>query len=171
MIKEQEIQIFPRVQRSLDSLNESIRLFEDFLQEDSPPATADYYRARNLAKEGEAAFKDAVSNAKKLLGPLPDYATDEFRQQRKRFLEDHRILTHSRELEECRRELRQDGLLNDLMSGEEIDALLDLHYHSQQEGQRKLENIKVRVVLDKLSELLIHARELQKQAAVRQQGG
>jgi len=170
MVKEQEAQIFPKVQKSLDSLNESIRIFERFLLEDEPPAPADYYRARNLAKEGEIAFNEAVNNAKKLLGPMPEYAAEDFRQWRKEFLEKHSILAHCRELEACRLELRQDRFLNLIMSEEEIDALLNLHYHSQQEGHRKLENIKVRVVLDKLSEMLIHVRELQKQALVRQQG-
>ena len=167
---EQEAHIIPNVQKSLGSLNESIRLFEELLHDEAPPSQADYYRARSLAKEGESAFQDALRGAKKLLGPLPDYTSEEFRQRRREFLEQNRILARGKELEDCRSELRQDGFLNRLMSVEEIDALLDLHYHSQQEGQRKLENIKVRIVLDKLSELLIHARELQKQAVLRQQG-
>ncbi len=169
MVKEQEVQIFPKVQKSLDSLNESIRIFEDFLRQDTQPSPADYYRARNLAKAGEIAFKEAVNNAKKLLGSIPEYATGGFRQWRKEFLEKHSILAHCQELGACRLELRQDRFLNQIMTGEEIDALLNLHFHSQQKGQRKLENIKVRVVLDKLSELLIHAQELQKEALVKQQ--
>jgi len=169
MNKDTEAQIFPKVQKSLDSLNESIRLFEHFLSEGKPPSQADYYRARNLAKEGEIAFKDALKNAKKLLGPLPEYATEAFRAWRREFLEKHSILAQCQELEACRAELRQDSFLRWIMADEEIDALLNLHFHSQQEGQRKLENIKVRVVLDKLSELLIHSRELQKQALVKQQ--
>jgi len=170
MPKEQEVHIFPKVQKSLATLNESIRLFEDFLREDTATSLADYYRARSLAKEGGLAFREAVENAKKLLGSLPDYATEGYREWRKEFLEKHRILAHCRELEACRHELREDGFLDQIMTLEEIDALLNLHFHSQQEGQRKLENIKVRVVLDKLSEMLIHARELQKQALVKQRG-
>jgi hypothetical protein len=166
---EQEAQIFPKVQKCLDSLNESVLILEDFLREDVPSSPSNYYRGRNLAKEGESAYQDAMKKAKKLLGPMPDYATEEFRKWRAEFLEKHKVLAQSQELEACRQELRQDSFLIQLLSEQEIDAFLNLHYESQQEGKRKLENIKVRMVLDKLSELLIHVRELQKQALVKHQ--
>ena len=169
MPRDQEVHIFPKVQKSLDSLNESIGLFENFLREDIIASPGDYYRARNLAKEGEAAFKDALKNAKKLLGPMPEYASDEFRAWRTEFLDRHNILAHCEDLEACRMEFKQDEFLNEIMSEEEIHALLNLHFHSQQEGNRKLANIKVRMVLDKLNEMLIHAKELQKQALIKQQ--
>ncbi len=170
MPREQEVHIFQKVQRSLDSLNESIELFENFLREDVATSPGDYYRARNLAKEGGAAFQEALKNAKKLLGPMPDYASDEFKAWRSEFLEKHNILAHCQDLEACRLEFHQDTFLAEIMSGEEMDALLNLHFHSQQEGHRKLANIKVRVILDKLNEMLIHVKELQKQALLKQQG-
>ncbi len=169
MLNIKESQIFPKVQKSLDSLNEAIKIFENYLREDITPASGDYYRARNLSKEGEAFFQEALKNAKKLLGPLPAYATDEFRNWRLEFLEKHHILAHCQELEACRQEMHQDDFLNQILEGGEIDALLNLHYHSQQEGNRKLAHIKVRIVLDKLSEILIHAKELQKQALIKHQ--
>ena len=168
MLNIKESQIFPKVQKSLDSLNEAVTLFENYLREDVASTPGDYYRARNLLKEGAAIFQEALKNAKKLLGPLPEYATVEFRNWRQEFLEKYHILAHSQELEECLLELHQDEFLTQIMEGEEIDALLNLHYHSQQEGNRKLAHIKVRIVLDKLSEVLIHAKELQKQALIKQ---
>jgi len=170
MPKEQEAHIYPNVQKSLDSLDESIRLFENFLREDMAASSGDYYRARNLAKAGEAAFQEALKNAKKLMGPLPQYASEEFRAWRAEFLERNKILAHCRDLEACQLEFKQDPFLISIMSEEEIFALLNLHFHSQQEGNRKLANLKARVVLDKLSEMLIHVKELQKQALIKQQG-
>ncbi len=169
MLNIKESQIFPKAQKSLDTLNEAVTLFENFLREDITTAPGDYYRARNLLKEGEAFFQEALKNAKKLLGPLPEYATDEFRNWRQEFLEKYHILAHSQELEASRLEMHQDDFLSQILEDEEIDALLNLHYHSQQEGNRKLAHIKVRIVLDKLSEILIHSKELQKQALIKQQ--
>jgi len=170
MPREQEAHIFPNVQKSLESLDESIRLFENYLREDTAVSPGDYYRARNLAKEGEAAFQEALKNAKKLMGPMPQYTSEEFRAWRTEFLEKHNILAHCQDLEACRLEFKQDPFLNKIMSEEEILALLNLHFHSQQEGNRKLANLKARVILDKLSEMLIHVKELQKHALVKQQG-
>jgi hypothetical protein len=170
MPREQEAHIFPNVQKSLESLDESIRLFENFLREDTSVSPSDYYRARNLAKVGEAAFQEALKNAKKLMGPIPQYTTEEFREWRTEFLEKHNILAHCQDLEACQMEFKQDPFLNKIMSEEEILALLNLHFHSQQEGNRKLANLKARVILDKLSEMLIHVKELQKQSLVKQRG-
>ena len=169
MLNKKDLQIFPKVQKSLDNLNEAVTLFEHYLREDVAAAPGDYYRARNLLKQGDSFFQEALKNAKKLLGPLPDYATEEFQKWRQEFLENYHILALCQELEACSLEMHQDEFLNQILEGEEIDALLNLHYHSQQEGNRKLAHIKVRIVLDKLSELLIHAKELQKQVSIKQQ--
>jgi hypothetical protein len=169
MLRDQENQIFPKAEKSRENLEESIRLFETFLHDGASTATGDYYRARNLVKEGEGAYKEAVANARKLLGELPQYATDDYRRWREEFLRRHNILAQGREYEDCRRELSRDDFINRIMTAEEIDALLNLHFHSQQQGKRKLPHIKVRMVLDKLSEMLIHAKELQKQASVKLQ--
>lgn len=171
MLKDQETHIVPNVHKSLDSLDQAIQLFENFLGEAAASAPGDYYRARNLLKQGEAAFQEALKNAKKLLGPMPEYATEEFRSWRAEFLEKHDILTHCQELENCRLEFHKDEFLSQVLNPEEIDALLNLHFHSQQEGKRRLENLKVRIALDKLNELLIHAQELQKQALIKHQQG
>ncbi len=169
MQKDQAKQVFPKVQRSKESLEEAVRLFEEFLADEAMMPGGEYYRARNLLKEGEGFYLSALQNARKLLGELPEYATEEFRKWRAEFLEQQKILIHCEELEACRMELKQDGFISRMMDPEELDALLHLHFVSQSQGKRKLAHLKVRIALDKLSELLIHARELQKQALVKQQ--
>lgn len=168
-ITDKEKQIFPKVQRSHDSLQQAIRLFEDYLDDGIPTVPGDYYRARKLLKEGAAAYQDAVSNAKRLLGPMPEYATEEFKHWREEFLTKYRILATCRAKPECEEELCNDENINQLIPPEEIQALVHLHYQSQQEGKRKLENIKVRIVLDKLHQMLTHGNELQKQALIKHQ--
>jgi hypothetical protein len=166
---DKEKQIFPKVYRSHQSLQLSIQLFENFLDDSEASVPGDYYRARKLLKEGDTALQEALMNAKKLLGPMPEYATAEYKQWREEFLEKYQILAKCSELKECQSELSSDEFLSQLMPPEEVDAMLKLHFHSQQEGKRKLENIKVRIVLDKLHQMLTHAKELQKQALIKQQ--
>jgi hypothetical protein len=168
MLKENEKQVFPKVQKSKESLEEAVRLFEAFLADNAMASGGDYYRARNLLKEGENFYHSALQNARKLLGEVPEYATEEFRKWRAEFLKKHKILIQTEELESCRMELKHDVFINQMMDPEELDALLNLHFVSQSQGKRKLAHLKVRITLDKLSELLIHARELQKQALIKQ---
>ena len=167
-IEDKEKQIFPKVHKSFHNLQVSIQLFEDFLDDTKSDSPGDYYRARKLLKEGDTAFQEALKNAKKLLGPLPEYATDEYKLWRAEFLHKYNVLAKCTEFQECRTELTADEVLNELMPPEEIEALLQLHYHAQQEGKRRLENIKVRIILDKLHQMITHAKELQKQALLKQ---
>ncbi len=168
-IADKEKQIFPKVFKSYNSLQLSIQLFEDFLDDTKSSVSGDYYRARKLLKEGDGAFQEALKNAKKLLGPMPEYATDEYRIWREEFLHKYNVLTKCTELQECQAELTADEVLIQLMPHEEIDALLQLHFQTQQEGKRRLENIKVRIILDKLHQMITHANELQKQALIKHQ--
>jgi hypothetical protein len=168
-IADKEKQIFPKVQRSHEHFQQSIQMFEDYLDDSNPSTPGDYYRARKLLKEGEIAYHEAIKNAKKLLGPMPEYATEEYKHWREEFLTKYRVLATCSELSECEAELSADEIISQIMPPEEIQALLQLHYQSQQEGNRKLENIKVRIVLDKLHQMLTHASELQKQALLKHQ--
>jgi len=168
-IVDKEKQIFPRVFKSYHNLQLCIQLFEDFLDDTISSATGDYYRARKLLKEGDGEFQIALKNAKKLLGPMPAYATDEYRRWREAFLTKYNVLAKCTEFQECQAELTADEVMSQLMPNEEIEALLQLHFQPQQEGKRKLENIKVRIILDKLFQMITHANELQKQALLKQQ--
>ena len=57
-----------------------------------------------------------------------------------------------------------------MMTSEEVEAYLKAYYDTQRSGKRKLANIKIRMVLDKLASLLAEGQELQKTAQRKQQG-
>lgn len=164
-----EVQIFPKVSKSHEDITAAIRILESLLAEGVPFNSADYYRARNFVKSAEALFREALTNAKKLLGPLPEYASEEFIHWRAEMLEEHQILAKSQEFEELKSELENDDIMKAWLNKEEIDAFLHKHFQTQQEGKRKLVNIKVRIVLDKLQELIAQAKDLQKKAFEKQQ--
>lgn len=169
MKSDSEKQIHPKVVKCFESLDRSIQLFEKFLESGLTSTPAEYYKARNSLREGEKAYRDALKNAKKLLGPLPEYVTQDYQKWRDEFLEQHHILAKCQEYEDLRAELTGDEYLQELMTEEEIAELLHINYQNQQEGKRKLSNIKIRIILTKLNAKLSHAKELQKQALARQQ--
>ncbi len=72
------------------------------------------------------------------------------------------MLAKTEEEQALLEELLQDEFLNKLMDKEEIRKFLRLNYASQQEGKRKLSHIKIRIIFDKLDELLAEAKNLQK---------
>jgi len=57
-----------------------------------------------------------------------------------------------------------------MMSAEEVEAYLEAYYDLQKSGKRKLANIKIRMILDKLALLVAEGQELQKTAQRKQQG-
>jgi len=170
MEKYVEVQIFPKVTKSFEDITAAQAILERLVEEGASFNTADYYKARNYLKEAEALFQEAIKNAKKLLGPLPDYTSEDFLKWRIEMLEKNRILAKSQEFDALKSELTEDAFLRKLMSEQDISLLLESHFQSQQEGKRKLTNIKVRIVLDKLQESLSNAKELQKKAFFKQQG-
>ncbi|MGD9346596.1 MAG: hypothetical protein PVH84_12075 [Candidatus Aminicenantes bacterium] len=164
MDKFAEVQIFPKVSKSYEDVMTATKILEDLLSESTPFNSADYYRARNFVKSSVELFQEALQNAKKVLGPLPDYASEEFLKWRTEMLETHHVLAQSQGFEELKSELINDEILKKWLSEEEIEDYLKKHYRTQQEGKRKLVNIKVRIVLDKLQELIARAKNLQKEA-------
>jgi hypothetical protein len=57
------------------------------------------------------------------------------------------------------------------MGGEDIERLLAENFHPQQTGKRKLANIKIRIVLDRIQELISRAAALRKSAMEKLQAG
>jgi hypothetical protein len=161
--KQAEIQIFPKVSRCFEDLYAAVAVFEKFLNESSAFEMAEYYKARNYVKDADAQFQAALKNAKKYLGPLPEYASEEVMQRRAELLDKQKILAKSQEYEKLKSELLEDELLREWLSEEEIVALMEKHYQTQQEGKRKLANIKIRMVLEKLQSLLAQAKGMQKE--------
>ena len=56
------------------------------------------------------------------------------------------------------------------MTAGEVEAYLAAHFDSQKSGKRKLANIKIRMVLDRLAGLAAQGTELQRTAQRKQQG-
>ena len=127
-------------------------------------ACPDYYRARNYLREGEKFYQETFKEAKRLLGPLPPYSSAEFEKWRGDYLSQHKILAAGQELEAMKEELLNDDYLNQWMSKEDIGRLLLRNFDAQTTGKRRLPNIKVRLLLDRLNELIAQARQLQKKA-------
>jgi len=171
MNKKVENQLYFKASDSFDSLNLAIQTFEDFLSEGVAAANPNYYKARNYLRDGEKFYQETFKEAKRLLGPMPPYASSEFEKWRAEFLSQHKILTGSQELEAIKEELLNDEYLNQWMSKEDIERLLLKNFDAQKTGKRKLTNIKVRLLLDKLNELLGQAQHLKKKAMEKLQTG
>jgi hypothetical protein len=165
-----EREIYIRASRTFAVLSESIQTFKGYLESHVAANAPEYYKARNLLKEGKASYDRTILDAKKLLGPVPNYAAPDFEKWRTQALVENRIIVKGQTSEELREELLADDFLKTLMSPEEIDAYVRDRYETQRTGKRKLANIKIRMALDRLSGLVAEGLELQKTAQRKQQG-
>lgn len=167
MEKINESLVYPKAGKSFDSLHRSIEIFADYLKDNA--GTSEYYKARNYLKDGEKFYQETLQNARKLMGPLPDYATADYEKWRKDLLERSRVLARSKEFNDLKKELHADSFLSQWMEFEEIDVFLNAHYHTQQKGNRKLPHIKARMIIDKLRMILKQVKQLKAQSLVKQQ--
>jgi len=165
-----EREIFIRSSRSFTVLTEAIQIFRDYVQNSTASNDPEYYRARNFLKEGKAFYEQSLQDAKKLLGPIPIYAAKDFEGWRSQALIENKIVVSGQTIEELQAELTVDDFVKTMMSAEEIEAYLKACFDNQKSGKRKLSNIKIRMVLDKLASLLAEGQELQKTAQRKQQG-
>src|SRR4030043_2191689 len=159
-----ENQLYFKAGMAFDALKSAIRTFELYLQNVTPDAAPYYYKARNYLRDAEKFYKEAFNEAKKLLGPLPAYASAEFEKWRSDFLSQHKILVKSQEFAALKEELIQNGQLVRWIESPDLERLLTKDYEAQKTGQRKMANIKVRILLDRLQELLTQANDLKKRA-------
>jgi hypothetical protein len=165
-----EREIYIRASRSFAVLSEAIQTFKGYLESYVASGAPEYYRARNLLKEGKAFYDQTLQDAKKLLGPIPIYAAKDFEKWRSQVLVENKIIVKGQTAEELRVELINDDLLKLIMKPEEIEAYLQANFETQRSGKRKLANIKIRMALDKLAALVAEGQELQKTAQRKQQG-
>jgi hypothetical protein len=165
-----ERDIYIRAGRCFELLNQAIQTFKDYLTDRSPSNDPQYYRARNLLKEGKAFFDQTLQDAKKLLGPIPVYAPKDFEQLRARLLVENKLVVQGRTVEALTAELQADDFVKTIMNAGEIAAYLRAHFANQSTGKRKLQNIKIRMTLDKLAALHAEGQEFQKKAQQKQQG-
>ena len=162
--------LYLKAEKCFESLTMAVRIFEGFLVGGGAFSMADYYRARNILREGEGAFEDTLKEAHKLLGPLPVYAVADFDKWREAYLAKNQILAECRDFGCLQEELRRDEILAKWLTPEEIDVLLNKNFEDQKRGKRQLSHIKVRIIMDKLKTLLDQSRVLGKKAKSGLQG-
>jgi hypothetical protein len=161
--------IYQKSSKCWEYVNMSVDIFNVLLKDEGDFNTAEYYKARNLLRDAEGFLKEALNNAKKLLGPTPAYTSEDYQKWRDELLEEFQILAMSHEFEELKSELLEDDFLREWMDEESIESLLKKHFQTQQSGKRKLSNIKVRIMLDRLEDLIHDAKEMNKKAIQKQQ--
>ena len=169
MKERDKIEIHLKASKALECLTKSTKIFRDLLQEKNDLNYSDYYLARNLLRDGEAFYEETMKSAKKLLGPLPENTSDEFDRWRIEYLWEKNMLAKSRDYESLESEFFKDEILKKWMTAEEMKKFLKENIYSQRAGNRKLVNIKVRIIIEKLKELLRQARDLQKEVFKKQQ--
>lgn len=163
--------LYSKVDLAFDSLNAAIRTFELYLAAAGTGSTPDYYKARNYLRDADKFCREAFAEAKRLLGPMPAYASVEFEKWRSEYLGQHKILAEGQEFVALREELAKNGQLSRWIDSPDLERLLTKHYEAQKTGKRKLPNIKVRIILDRLLELLGQANDLKKRSMEKLQGG
>ena len=159
-----ENHIYQKASKCWECVNKSIEMFEALLGDKGDLDTSGYDRARNLLQDAEGSLGDVLKNAKKLLGPSPVYATEDYQKWRDELLEEFQILAMSQEYEALRSELFRDEFLRKWMDEQSIERLLKKNFQTQQSGKRKLSNIKVRIILDRLEDLINQAKEMNERA-------
>jgi len=165
-----EREIYIRASRCFELLSGSIRTFRDYLEDRMPANDPLYYRARNFHKEGKAFFDQTLQDAKRLLGPIPVYAAKDFEKWRATALVENKIVVQGQRLDDLKAELAGDEFIKTIMTAQEVENYLQAHFEAQKKGLRKLANIKIRMILDKLAGLVAESQELQKNAQRKQQG-
>ncbi|MBN1273317.1 MAG: hypothetical protein JXB26_13700 [Candidatus Aminicenantes bacterium] len=156
--------VYKKAEEAYDYLMNAIKSFEGMFGGISFPETSDYYRAKNLLKQGESSYEEVLKNARKYLGPVPDYASKDFEEWRKTLIAESQIIAKGMDLAALKQELAQDELMRKMMPIHEIEAFLGKHFNEQKIGKRKLPNIKARMIIMKLQDCLTRAKDLDKTA-------
>ncbi|MGB9836116.1 MAG: hypothetical protein ACPLRX_05200 [Candidatus Saccharicenans sp.] len=154
-----------KVKSAHEALSQSVSLFKTYLKENTPATASEYYRAKSLLREGKLFFEEVLKEARKLLGPLPPYATPEYIRWREETSRELKLaLKDSVDYDEIKKILQQDPAVPRLFGPEELDQYLQKYYEDQKKGNRKLENLKCRLLIAKLDDLIHQAEELYKEA-------
>lgn len=159
--------VYPQAEKAFENFRGAVDIFQAVLGESGEESPPNFYKGRNLLREGEEQLQLALQNARKLLGPLPEYVTDDYRRWREDFVRSSRILAEGSDLEDLRVSLSKDEFVARWIPKEDLDRLLERNFPRQEEGKRRMANIKIRIILDCLFELLESAKQLQKQALSR----
>ncbi|MGB9765451.1 MAG: hypothetical protein ACPLZD_08875 [Candidatus Saccharicenans sp.] len=150
-----------KVKSAYEALSQAINLFRIYLDEKTPATGAEYYRAKSLLKEGRLFFEEVMKEAKKLLGPLPPYATPEYSEWREETAKGLKLIVEDKATyDDFKNRLLSDSFLTKLFSAEELEAYLHKYFEQQRKGKRKLENLKCRLLIARLNDLLDQAENL-----------
>lgn len=161
--KKEEVLVYLKASDCFEFLNHSIELLQKIKDSDSESKEENLLRAQKFLSQGESSFRETLKNCKMLLGPIPNYASDEFNEWRDEVLEEDEILAHGIDMKSLTEELEHDELLRKWMTQKEIDSFLNTHFESQQTGNRKLVNIKARLIIHKLDRLLQAAKKMEEE--------
>lgn len=145
--------------------------FVEFLGQPGAESLPKYYRARNYLRDAESAYSEAFKEAKRLVGPLPPYSSSEFEKWRSDFVLQYRIVAAGQDFESIKEEMLKDPLFSQYIGPGDIERLLAKNFEAQRTGKRKPANLKVRVLFDKLGELMSAAHALAKEARQKFQAG
>jgi len=172
MSKKPENLLYFKAGSCFDLLSLAQASFVEFLKEPGPEALPKYYRSRNYLRDAESAYAEAFKEAKRLVGPLPvAYSSAEFQKWRGEFVTQHRIITAGQDLDALKNEILEDSLFRQYIGPGDVQRLLAKNFEAQRAGKRKLENLKVRILFDKLGEQLNAAQSLAKEAREKFQAG
>ncbi len=156
--------IFLKASRSFQLIVKSIQTLRAYLSEDHLTRSPDYYLARNLLRDAETLYWEAVAEARKLLGPLPGYISSQDADSKKAILEALGVVAKSEDMANLQSELERDEFIASMFEPDEIALYIRANFESQSKGKRKLPNIKARMALDKIQGEIAEARELRERA-------
>jgi len=159
--------IYRQVHRSFVLLKKSTQALNNFFEEkDFWERKKVYYLARGCYRAGNEYYQEALRRARRLAGPVEEYVIfpERLVKWRKDLLEKDGVLVKSVAFEDIRAELVEDEALRKWMNQEEIEFFLKELYERQMKGKRKLYNIKLRIVLERIGRLLSKAQELKEDA-------
>lgn len=159
--------ILVKAKKSKEKLTEAIHLFQSFLDSEGSLDLPKYYHARNRLKDGQALLDEALADAKQLLGPPPDYASAKINETRTKLLRDSHVLIESPSPDGLEAELLADEYIKSFMNSEKVAHYVREAGTYQTAGKRKLQNMKVRMLIDELVALRIEAQACQQQAGER----
>ena len=162
MHENQKTKTFLSVGESIKTLNQAIKVFQEYLSEKTSTNPEKYYQAHKYLEESKTLYKEALNEISEITGSLPLNASPGFKKWKESFRKGSGIITESKEFEALKSELQNDDFLRRFLTAEEMESLLMKHFESQKTGKRKLSNMKARLIIDKIQNLMTEAETLDK---------
>lgn len=155
------------IKRCFELAHEALELMRTCNTRSVKATSWEYDRARAKFDEAQGHFEEALAFVKSLLGPLPAPEPPDEIERKRREAAAQALVVSGRTLEELNLELSADPLVQAVMTRPEIEEALARTYPSQNVGNRKMANIKARILLDRLQAKLVEAADLEKEVKAR----